>query len=124
MLRVKMRSCVVIAKCGSSVAWCTAPTTESASFVDFWATAWGDSASAADRATATVRNTGLVDGPFDLMGASSFARAVASRELRPQGGHHLAREESHVLRRHRMRHAPDLEDSLDDAAARLLQDLA
>ena len=51
-------------------------------------------------------------------------RLPSSRELGPQRGHHLAREQRHVLRRQLVGHAADLEDALDDAAAGLLDALA
>src|SRR5262245_53860309 len=131
MLRVKMRSCVVIAKCGSRVAWWTPATTDRVSFVDFCAPARGAPATPTATATATATMVRVRKEAFRLMCRSSprllgrrRRTTRPSRELGPQGGHHLAREEGHVPGRQLVRHAAHLEDALDDAAARLLQDLA
>src|SRR4030095_14387041 len=103
MLRLKMRSCVVIAKCGSRVAWWTPATTDSVSFVDFCAPARGVAATPTAMATATGAMGRAPQEACPLMCRSSpgmlgWRRRMArpSRELGPQGGHHLAREEGHV----------------------------
>ena len=119
----------MIAKC-VEVAWWTPATTESVSFVDFCAPARGTAATPTAMATATAAMAQARKEAFHLMCRSSLGCSAGGAD--GAAVWNSARRAGITSRAKRVmflvasscRHAAHLEDPLDDAAARLLEDLA